>query len=179
MLRPALREKQAPRGRHMRRAGRGAGRPISRVLSEPKFRTVISLGVRSPARSSSQPAASCSQRTAARRLFGLAPAGVCLATHVATRAVGSYPTISPLPPLAQRRCPFCCTVRHARSEPHACPGVTWQRVHGARTFLGAVSRDATVRPTDVHSEDSAREARKQGQSDTACCDIWRDRQIRL
>ena len=30
-------------------------------------------------------------------LFGLAPGGVCLATHVAMRAVGSYPTLSPLP----------------------------------------------------------------------------------
>ena len=38
--------------------GRDDVRPVSRVLSEPKFRTVISLGVRSPARSSSQPAAS-------------------------------------------------------------------------------------------------------------------------
>lgn len=38
--------------------GRDDGRPISRVLSEPKFRTVISLGARSPVHSSSQPAAS-------------------------------------------------------------------------------------------------------------------------
>lgn len=30
-------------------------------------------------------------------LFGLAPGGVCLATHVAMCAVGSYPTLSPLP----------------------------------------------------------------------------------
>jgi hypothetical protein len=30
-------------------------------------------------------------------LFGFAPGGVCLATHVAMRAVGSYPTLSPLP----------------------------------------------------------------------------------
>lgn len=33
-----------------------------------------------------------------RRLLGLAPAGVYRAAHVAMRAVGSYPTFSPLPP---------------------------------------------------------------------------------
>jgi hypothetical protein len=32
-----------------------------------------------------------------RRIFGLAPAGVYHAARVATNAVGSYPTISPLP----------------------------------------------------------------------------------
>jgi len=30
-------------------------------------------------------------------LFGLAPGGVCRAAPVARRAVGSYPTLSPLP----------------------------------------------------------------------------------
>jgi len=30
-------------------------------------------------------------------LFGLAPGGVCRAACVAARAVGSYPTVSPLP----------------------------------------------------------------------------------
>src|SRR5882757_10684260 len=30
-------------------------------------------------------------------LFGLAPGGVCLTASVAGRAVGSYPTVSPLP----------------------------------------------------------------------------------
>jgi len=30
-------------------------------------------------------------------LFGLAPRGVCRASDVATGAVGSYPTVSPLP----------------------------------------------------------------------------------
>ena len=46
-------------------------------------------------------------------LFGLAPGGVCPATDVATRAVRSYRTISPLPDLAKglRRCIFCGTFR--------------------------------------------------------------------
>jgi hypothetical protein len=46
-------------------------------------------------------------------LHGLAPNGVCRATLVAEGAVGSYPTISPLPRgngLAARRYAFCCTI---------------------------------------------------------------------
>ncbi len=80
-----------------------------------RLRTIISLGVRSPAHSSSQPAASSSLRTATRRLFGLAPAGVCHAVRITAYAVGSYPTFSPLPPLARRRFVFCGTVRHTLS----------------------------------------------------------------
>ena len=34
---------------------------------------------------------------ASRRMLGLAPTGVCRAAHVAMSAVGSYPTVSPLP----------------------------------------------------------------------------------
>ena len=80
-----------------------------------RLRTIISLGVRSPAHSSSQPAASSSLRTATRRLFGLAPTGVCHAVCITADAVGSYPTFSPLPLLAQRRFVFCGTVRHTLS----------------------------------------------------------------
>jgi len=32
-----------------------------------------------------------------RRIFGLAPAGVCRAARVTPSAVGSYSTVSPLP----------------------------------------------------------------------------------
>jgi hypothetical protein len=42
-------------------------------------------------------------------LFGLAPSGVCPATPVASRAVRSYRTISPLP--VNRRYLFCGTFR--------------------------------------------------------------------
>ena len=109
------------------------------VEAKTALRTVISLGTRSPASSGSLPAAFSSKRTASRRLFGLAPAGVCRAVRVATNAVGSYPTVSPLPTLARGRSFLCGTVRHSR--PSECPGVTWQPVHGARTFL-----EATVVP---------------------------------
>jgi hypothetical protein len=65
-------------------------------------RTVIPLGAWSPTPSSSLPAASLPGRAAPRCLFGLAPAGVCRATSVTTRAVGSYSTVSPLPVLVVR-----------------------------------------------------------------------------
>src|SRR5213596_2893950 len=57
---------------------------------------VISLGWLSPATSCGLPAAQTT-RAGSRCLFGLAPTGGCRATSVAGRAVGSYPTVSPLP----------------------------------------------------------------------------------
>ena len=58
--------------------------------------------------------ASLPGRTVPRHLFGLAPAGVYHAACVTADAVGSYPTISPLPWLVQqpRRFVFCGTIRH-------------------------------------------------------------------
>jgi len=63
-------------------------------------------------------------------LFGLAPGGVCLATHVAMRAVGSYPTLSPLP-AGSRRYPLCGTF------PGVAPAGRYPApfFRGARTFL--------------------------------------------
>ena len=58
---------------------------------------IIPLGMQSPARSSSLPAASLSERVVPRRLFGLAPAGVYPAVTVTGNAVRSYRTFSPLP----------------------------------------------------------------------------------
>src|SRR5258708_332123 len=77
-------------------------RPISRVLSW----TVIPLAYASPRSSSDLPGSPCGPHVAAIKplasLFGLAPGGVCRAVGVATRAVRSYRTISPLPaPLAR------------------------------------------------------------------------------
>jgi hypothetical protein len=76
------------------------------VLRVVKQEMVICLGRPSPAISSSLPAAfpyirlECSGLSVwvtPRRLFGLAPAGGYRATTVASGAVGSYPTVSPLP----------------------------------------------------------------------------------
>ena len=55
-----------------------------------------------PAGSSCQPGSAGAQaalqgKPCARSLFGIAPGGACLAGSVARPAVGSYPTVSPLP----------------------------------------------------------------------------------
>src|SRR5437899_12784099 len=66
---------------------------------------VISLGWLSPATSCGLPAAQAT-RAGSRCLLGLAPTGGCRAASVAGRAVGSYPTVSPLP-LDKGRSVFC------------------------------------------------------------------------
>lgn len=82
-------------------------------------------------------------------LFGFAPGGVYRAAPVASRAVGSYPTLSPLPQPRPRRFAFCGTipgVTPAGRYPAPC-------FHGARTFLtrslsalaGAAARPAGMR----------------------------------
>src|SRR5690348_7820451 len=70
---------------------------------------VISLGWLSPATSRGLPAAPTT-RAGSRCLLGLAPTGGYRATPVARRAVGSYPTVSPLP-LDKGRSVFCGPVR--------------------------------------------------------------------
>ena len=57
---------------------------------------IICLGPRSPAGSSTLPAAQ-SRRAASRCIFGLAGGGVCRAANVTIRAVRSYRTFSPFP----------------------------------------------------------------------------------
>src|SRR6266545_4362293 len=91
---------------------------------------VISLGWLSPATSCGLPAAQTT-RAGSRCLFGLAPTGGCRATPVAGRAVGSYPTVSPLPFGIQGRSVLCGPVpspRGAQALPGGLPC-------GARTFL--------------------------------------------
>src|SRR2546425_65372 len=67
---------------------------------------VISLGWLSPATSCGLPAAQTT-RAGSRCLLGLAPTGGCRAAPVARRAVGSYPTFSPLPFGEKGRSVFC------------------------------------------------------------------------
>ena len=57
---------------------------------------IIPLGPGSHRDSSSLPEGH-NERGSSPLLFGLAPRGVCRASDVATGAVGSYPTVSPLP----------------------------------------------------------------------------------
>jgi len=70
---------------------------------------VISLGWLSPATSRGLPAA-VTTRAGSRCLFGLAPTGGYRAAPVTRRAVGSYPTFSPLP-VDIGRFDFCGPVR--------------------------------------------------------------------
>ena len=91
----------------MRRViSKGGSRPVSRVLSW----TTIHLGCTSPCTSSDLPGNDAGH--AHVPLFGLAPGGVYPATAVASGAVRSYRTISPLPePEGHRRYIFCGTFR--------------------------------------------------------------------
>lgn len=112
--------------------------PISRVLSSDcslrrNRRAVIPLGAALPRRSSSLPGSSASHAIAP--LFGLAPDGVCRASPVASPAVGSYPTISPLP-VPARRPSAVCFLLHCPS-PHGARPLAGILLCGARTFLHA------------------------------------------
>ena len=94
---------------------------------------VICLGWPSPATSSSLPAAF--YRTVwvtPRRLFGLAPTGGYPATTVASGAVGSYPTVSPLPARPHDLTGGFFSV--ALSVAFRRPGVTWQSTRWSSDF---------------------------------------------
>src|SRR5574341_2525230 len=96
---------------------------------------VISLGWLSPATSRGL-TADQKTRAGSRCLFGLAPTGGYRATSVTGRAVGSYPTFSPLP--GNRAVCFlwpCPSPRGAQVLPGSLP-------FGARTFLDAPFRPA-------------------------------------
>src|SRR5204862_917783 len=107
------------------------GRAISRVLfARRNGQMVISLGWLSPATSRGLPAAQAT-RAGSRCLLGLAPTGGYRATPVARRAVGSYPTVSPLPLESRAVCslwPF--------PSPHGAQALPGSLPCGARTFLG-------------------------------------------
>ena len=79
------------RTRRLRHIWKKVDRSISRVLSW----TVIHLGFASPQTSSNLPGSSAGHANGS--LFGLAPGGVYPATTVASGAVRSYRTFSPLP----------------------------------------------------------------------------------
>ena len=102
----AWREKSLNRGEKWRkrkkRVAKWGSPPISRVLSsgpvrKPARRAIIPLVDALPRRSSSLPGDSASSLNVP--LFGLAPDGVYRAVTVTSAAVGSYPTVSPLPDL--------------------------------------------------------------------------------
>ena len=99
---------------------RGVRRPVSRVLSTPFGRWMaIPLGRPLPSASRDRPGRRrgnpLCRLPGVPPLFGLAPGGVCRAACVTARAVGSYPTVSPLPAVfvqkdeADRRSVLCGT----------------------------------------------------------------------
>ena len=77
---------------------------------------VIPLGRPLLASSSDLPG-SRAERAVPPPLFGLAPRGVCNAGEIASAAVRSYRTISPLPDVAVRRYIFCGTFRIPIEDP--------------------------------------------------------------
>ena len=124
-------------GEGMRESGMGSP-PISRVLSSNDdlrrhCRAVIPLGAALPRRSSSLPGSNASRVGAP--LFGLAPDGVYRASPVASPAVGSYPTVSPLPD-PPKGPSAVCSLLHFPS-PHDARPLAGILLCGARTFLHA------------------------------------------
>ena len=87
-------------------------------------------------------------RRCATSLFGLAPGGACHAVPVARSAVGSYPTLSPLPRPKPGRFAFCGAI------PRVTPGGRYPPPfrRGARTFLDAKA----PRPPDRLTRDLMR-----------------------
>src|SRR5690349_9677000 len=97
---------------------RNASWPVSRVLYGPRTLrcenvAAIHLGRMLPCASRNLPGRWAGNSPQgfplAPPLFGLAPGGVYRAAPVASRAVGSYPTLSPLPRRTPRRFAFCGT----------------------------------------------------------------------
>jgi hypothetical protein len=72
---------------------------VRRVALPPRTVAIIPLGPGSHRDSSSLPEGP-DELGSSPLLFGLAPRGVCRAPDVAIGAVGSYPTVSPLPTLS-------------------------------------------------------------------------------
>src|SRR5438876_7706649 len=102
---------------------------------------VISLGWLSPATSRGLPAAQAT-RAGSRCLLGLAPTGGYRATPVARRAVGSYPTVSPLP-LDKKGGLFSVALSVASRR----PGVTWQSALGSSDFPQHTTPSSMPRPS--------------------------------
>ncbi len=136
--------------------GESVSRPVSRVLygaARMPHATTIHLGRPLPDASRNQPGRLAWKRAGtladpAPPLFGFAPGGVYRAASVTGRAVGSYPTLSPLPRPKPGRFAFCGTF------PGVAPAGRYPApfFRGARTFLPrgvSALAGAAVRPADA------------------------------
>ena len=84
--------------------------PLDALRDDHSSRSRIASGLKQPTRGSQQFTLSSELHTgwaSPPLLFGLAPRGVFRAPDVATRAVGSYPTFSPLPNALRRNRQGC------------------------------------------------------------------------
>ena len=137
-----------PRDRWTMCGKQGIRRPVSRVLCRPRTgATIIPLDRPLLDGSRDQPGRlrpMTALPRGAASLFGLAPGGACHAVPVARPAVGSYPTLSPLPRPKPRRFAFCGAI------PGVAPGGRYPPPchSGARTFLVRPKAAATARPSD-------------------------------
>ncbi len=145
------------------------GWPVSRVLSraapEGGAGMAIHLGPRSPAASCGLPG----QRTgggpgpdALSSLFDLAPGGACRAAPVAGGAVGSYPTVSPLPEPAPAVCSLWRFPWGSGSTPSPAGRYPAPCLRGARTFLAFPPEDRDAQPSG-HPQHRPRGLGGQGQ----------------
>ena len=135
----------------------GYRRPISRVLSVHRgapdghsSRRAVTDTLQQPTRGSPslpEGMSTWSRRAVSHRLFGLAPAGVCRATTVASRAVGSYPTLSPLPPSFEDGGLLSVALSVTSRSRNTCPGVTWRPALWSPDFPRSQGATTRVRPS--------------------------------
>src|SRR6266487_592160 len=118
---------------------------------------VISLGWLSPATSSGLPTARTT-RAGSRCLLGLAPTGGYRAAPVTRRAVGSYPTVSPLPLNLQGGL-FSVALSVALRR----PGVTWQSALWSSDFPRRTDPAGVPRPSRPTADRYQRYRRRKGQ----------------
>ncbi len=160
---PAHQPTKRETGRHRRHDRKhhrkhGCHRPVSRVLSVHRgapdghsSRRVVTNTLQQPTRGS-MPCDILSRRAVSHRLFGLAPTGVYRATPVAGRAVGSYPTLSPLPPSRENGGLLSVALSVARSSRRMRPGVTWRSALWSPDFprntgVAMMARSLVSRPS--------------------------------
>ena len=113
------------------------GSPVSRILSkglppldDQSSSPAVTCGVKLPTRIARGEVPLRCLAARPRSLFGVAPGGACLAGPVASPAVGSYPTVSPLPRRAWRSVLCGAFPGVAPAGRYPAPSL-----HGVRTFL--------------------------------------------
>ena len=108
------------------RPGRRRSRPVSRILCRPRAAVAIHLGPPSPATSCGLPGGRPlpGGRATHTPCLALLRTGFAEPHRSPDALVGSYPTLSPSPPVTRRRSAFCGTVRGSPRlgvSPASCP----------------------------------------------------------